>query len=147
MGRSTVSTPTRLSALADAYDLHGGAVYGLALRLVGDPDVAETLTEGAFATLRPETLDPARVRECLLIQVHRDAMKLLRERDTAPDPATFTGVTWVDCAGLPSGERSVITAAYGDGLTYHQIATRLGLEAAAVAAMMRNGLQRLAVGV
>ena len=50
------------SALAEVYRRHGGAVYGLARRVLGSDGRAEEVTQDVFVDLwhRPERFDPAR---------------------------------------------------------------------------------------
>ncbi len=50
------------SALAEVYRRHGGAVYGLARRVLGPDGRAEEVTQDVFVDLwrRPERFDPAR---------------------------------------------------------------------------------------
>ena len=49
-------------ALAEVYRRHGGAVYGLARRVLNDPAEAEDVTQEVFLRLwnEPDRYDPAR---------------------------------------------------------------------------------------
>ena len=48
-------------ALAEVYDVHASAVYGIALRITHDHGAAEDVTQDVFVELwqRPERFDPA----------------------------------------------------------------------------------------
>src|SRR3954454_14583923 len=69
-------------ALAEAYRRHGGAVFGLARRLLGDPAIAEELVQEVFLRLwnQPEKFDPARgsLRAYLLAHCHGRSVDVLR---------------------------------------------------------------------
>jgi RNA polymerase sigma-70 factor (ECF subfamily) len=51
-----------LDALGDAYDAHSPVVYGLALKITGDPAEAAEITQDVFVDLweRPFAFDPDR---------------------------------------------------------------------------------------
>jgi RNA polymerase sigma-70 factor, ECF subfamily len=70
------------SALAEAYDLHSGAVYGLLLRLLGQASAQEVLQD-VFLRLweAPERYDPARaaLRSFLLVMARSRALDRLRQ--------------------------------------------------------------------
>src|SRR6266850_2688035 len=69
-------------ALAEAYRRHGGAVFGLARRLLGDQATAEELVQEVFLRLwnQPEKFDPARgsLRAYLLAHCHGRSVDALR---------------------------------------------------------------------
>ncbi|MGH9057768.1 MAG: sigma-70 family RNA polymerase sigma factor, partial [Acidimicrobiales bacterium] len=70
------------SALAEVYRRHGGAVHGLARRVLGSESRAEEITQDVFVDLwrRPEVFDPARgsLRSFLLTVAHRRSVDVLR---------------------------------------------------------------------
>src|ERR1700758_1499232 len=69
-------------ALAEAYRRHGGAVYGLAKRVLQNPTDAEDVTQEVFLRLwnQPDRFDAARgsLRSFLLAQAHGRAVDAVR---------------------------------------------------------------------
>src|SRR5580698_1404919 len=69
-------------ALAEAYRRHGGAVYGLARRVLNNTAEAEDVTQEVFLRLwnQPDRFDPARgsLRSFLLAQSHARAVDAIR---------------------------------------------------------------------
>ena len=143
-------------ALAEAYRRHGGAVWALARRVIGDDHRAEEVCQTVFTDLwaAPERFDPARgsLRSWLLTQAHARSVDVVRaeaarrrrdERDaraarpgrgaTSRPPSTeLAWPTQVRRAldRLPAGERDPIVLAYFGGHSYRQAAEQLGLRRA-----------------
>jgi RNA polymerase sigma-70 factor (ECF subfamily) len=164
-------------ALAEAYRRHAGAVFGLAKRLLGNQPLAEEVVQEVFLRLwnDPGRYDPSRgtLRSYLLAQCHGRSVDLLRsegsrrlreERDarrTAEAGYDLEHEVWDMAAAdqvrravgaLPAAERSAIELAYFGGLTYREVAERLGEPEGTVKSRIRAGLRRLrselvAVGV
>src|SRR6516165_11664333 len=69
-------------ALAEVYRRHGGAVYGLARRVLNDATEAEDVTQEVFLRLwnQPDRFDPARgsLRSYRLAQTHGRAVDAVR---------------------------------------------------------------------
>src|SRR5690348_10784447 len=69
-------------ALAEVYRRHGGAVFSLARRVLGDNARAEEVTQEVFLLLwqQPDRFDPDRgsLRSFLLAATHGRAVDLLR---------------------------------------------------------------------
>ena len=155
-------------ALAEAYRRHAGAVFGLARRLLTDAARAEEVVQEVFLRLwnDPDRFDPARgtLRSYLLAQCHGRAVDLLRSdasrrrreendlRRTAEGGYDLEREVW-DLAladhvrealgHLPEGEREAIRLAYLGGLTYREVAARLGEPEGTVKSRIRSGLKRL----
>ena len=157
-------------ALAEAYRRHGGAVFGLARRLLNEPAMAEEIVQEVFVRLwnDPDKFDPARgsLRSYLLAQCHGRSVDLLRSetsrrrreendlRRTAEGGYDLEREVW-DLAladhvrdaldKLPEAEREAIRLAYLGGHTYREVAIMLDEPEGTVKSRIRSGLKRLRV--
>jgi len=155
-------------ALAEAYRRHGGAVFGLAKRVLHSAPEAEDVTQEVFLRLwnQPDRFDPARgsLRSYLLAQTHgravdavrssssrrlreaRDAMRRARSaydmQHEAWDLALADQVT-VAMGELPDEERRAIELAYFDGRTYREVARLLDQPEGTIKSRIRNGMRRM----
>lgn len=155
-------------ALAEVYRRHGGAVYGLARRVLQNATEAEDVTQEVFLRLwnEPDRFDPARgsLRSFLLAQAHgravdavrsTNARRLREARDavrTAEGAYDLQREAW-DLAladqvaramgALPDEERRAIELAYFDGHTYREVATLLDQPEGTVKSRIRNGMRRM----
>jgi RNA polymerase sigma-70 factor (ECF subfamily) len=160
-------------AFAVLYDRHGGAAYSLAHRIVGDPAVAEDVTQEAFLSVwrSGARFDPARgsVRSWTLGIVRNRAIDALRRSSTqAPkldldDEAVLEGQPAAELTDseairretsrrvrgalgeLPSEQSEVIGLAYFGGFTHSEIAEMLGMPLGTVKGRMRLGLEKIRV--
>jgi len=155
-------------ALAEAYRRHGGAVFGLAKRLLGDAAIAEELVQEVFLRLwdQPEKFDPSRgtLRAYLLAHCHGRSVDVLRsdasrrrreERDarrTAEAGYDVEHEVWDLTVAeqvrdavhqLPSVERAAIELAYFGGHTYREVAELLHEPEGTVKSRIRSGLRRM----
>ena len=158
-------------AFAVLYDRHGGAAYSLAHRIVGDPAVAEDVTQEAFLSVwrSGARFDAARgsVRSWTLGIVRNRAIDALR-RASSPAPKLDLDDEAV-LEGQPSGELTdseairretarrvrgalrelpqeqseVIGLAYFGGFTHSEIADMLGMPLGTVKGRMRLGLEKI----
>jgi RNA polymerase sigma factor (sigma-70 family) len=155
-------------ALGEVYDQYASFVYGLALRVIGDPRAAEDVSQDVFVCLweRPAAFDPDRgsLRTWLGTLAHRRAVDYVRreearrrrvERDaghavTAPDveelATALVAAERVRAALdlLPSDQRRAIQLAYFGGKTYRQVAVVLGIPEGTAKSRLRLGLRRIA---
>jgi RNA polymerase sigma-70 factor, ECF subfamily len=155
-------------ALAEVYRRHGGAVYGLARRVLNNTTEAEDVTQEVFLRLwnQPDRFDPNRgnLRSFLLTQSHARAVDAVRSlnsrrlreardaRHTATADYDMQHEVW-DLAladqvsralgELPDEERRAIELAYFDGHTYVEVAELLGQPEGTVKSRIRNGMRRM----
>ena len=155
-------------AMAEVFRRHGGAVFALAKRVLGDPARAEEIVQEVFVRLwnSPERFDPERgsLRSFLLAQTHGRAVDLLRSdtarRDREAREARAAAEAGYDLeheiwdmavaervreavALLPGDERRAIELAYFGGRTYREAAAELGAPEGTVKSRIRNGLKRM----
>ena len=155
-------------ALAEAYRRHGGAVYGLAKRVLNNPTEAEDVTQEVFLRLwnQPDRYDAARgsLRSYLLAQAHGRAVDAVRSSSsrraresreamrTAEAGYDMQHEVWdlavaeqvaAAMGELPEEERRAIELAYFDGHTYREVARLLGQPEGTVKSRIRNGMRRM----
>jgi len=154
-------------ALASLYDRYGRSAYGLALRIVRDPALAEdAVQEGFLAAWRAAPrFDAARAKAStwLLSLVHHKAVDLVRREEARPaqptaelpetvasDDVTRSALQAferqrIDAAldGLSTSQREVLVLAYFDGLTQTELAERLGEPLGTIKSRTHAALARL----
>jgi RNA polymerase sigma-70 factor, ECF subfamily len=153
-------------ALAELYDRFGHVAYGLALRVVRDPALAEDAVQEAFlavwrsaARFVPER---AKAGTWILTVVHRRAVDIVRREEprrtepleAAPQPsANLTeDEAWLRLQRtrvhealrrLPDQQREALELAYFGGFTQSELADRLGEPLGTIKSRMFTGLARL----
>jgi len=153
-------------ALAELYDRFGHVAYGLALRVVRDPALAEDAVQEAFlavwrsaARFVPER---AKASTWILTLVHRRAVDVVRReepRRTEPLEATpqpsanlTEDEAWLRLRRtrvqealrkLPDQQREALELAYFGGFTQSELADRLGEPLGTIKSRMFTGLARL----
>ena len=162
----------RQDALAEAYRRHGGAVFGLANRVVSDRTLAEEVVQEVFLRLwdAPDRFDAERgsLRSYLLAQCHGRSVDLIRSeqsrrnreerehRQRAEAGYDLEHEVWdltvaehvrEALAQLPDDERKAIELAYFAGHTYREVAELLGQPEGTVKSRIRSGLRRLRGGM
>jgi RNA polymerase sigma-70 factor (ECF subfamily) len=155
-------------ALAEVYRRHGGAVFGLARRVLNNQTEAEDVTQEIFLRLwnQPERFDPARgtLRSYLLTQAHARAVDVIRSLNSSRrreiNDAARTANAGYDVhreawdivlseevvralRDLPVEERRAIELAYFEGHTYVEVAEILDLPEGTVKGRIRNGMRRM----
>ncbi|MBD2388040.1 sigma-70 family RNA polymerase sigma factor [Cylindrospermum sp. FACHB-282] len=157
------------SALATLYDRYANLVYGLALKILRDPQAAEDLTQEVFLALwRHPNYNPARgsLSSFLITLTRSRAIDKLRSRGASlkfldrwsqqmssqpPTNNPFEQVSIEErsqkvrsaLAQLPENQRQVLAMAYYEGLSQTEIAQRLEAPLGTVKTRARQGLIKL----
>lgn len=158
------------AALSELFERHGGAVYGLARRIVADAQLAEEVLQDAFLRVARDAQNyrpsSAGVLPWLLRIARNAAIDVVRKRKRdrkANDPeildivadervtAALDGVELREfstevqraLAELPEGPRKAIDLAYFSGLSQSEIATKLGIPLGTAKTWVRSGLASL----
>jgi RNA polymerase sigma-70 factor (ECF subfamily) len=158
------------AALAALYDRYGGLVYTLALRIVGDAQLAQEVLQDTFLRCweRAERYDRARghlvawlmgVARNRAIDLLRSRAHQARLREQTPLPEAGTPreprqadstdavllrqVVGGALAALPAAQREAIELAYYGGLTQPEIAQMVDAPLGTVKTRTRDGLERL----
>ena len=155
------------AVLATLYDRHIRTALGLAYRITGDQETAEEAVQEAFLSLwrgagtyRP---DRGAVRTWLLTMVRNRSIDVLRAPArqphirsvedlplAAPDDPLQEAITAASGAAvraavatLPPDQRLTVELAYFAGLSYPEIAARMGVPLGTVKSRLRLALERL----
>jgi RNA polymerase sigma-70 factor (ECF subfamily) len=154
------------TALAELYDRYGRTAYGLALRVLRDPALAEDAVQEAFLTIwrtasrfMPEK---GRASTWILTLVHRRAVDAVRREqrrradslELAAEPSV-EGVeedAWLRLQRervqaalrlLPDAQREALELAYYGGFSQSELSERLGQPLGTIKSRMFTGLSRL----
>jgi RNA polymerase sigma-70 factor (ECF subfamily) len=152
-------------ALEQVYNQVGGAVKTTAWRVLRDEALAEDVVQEVFMTFwrQPERYDESRgsLRVFLVTMAHRKAVDIVRsesarlkreERDPRPVHPDIEEEVWALAVGdkvrtalleLGEGERQAISLAYLEGLSYVDVAKRLGAPEGTVKSRIRSGMKKL----
>jgi len=154
------------SALAELYDRYGRTAYGLALRVVRDPALAEDVVQEAFLAVwrSAPTFVPERGKAStwILTLVHRRAVDVVRREqrrradslERAPEPVSEGVVedAWLRLQRervqaalrrLPDAQREALELAYYGGFSQSELAERLGQPLGTIKSRMFAGLSRM----
>ena len=156
------------AAFEQLYELTSGAVYGMALRMLGDRETAAEVTQEVFVEVwrQANRFDPSRgsVMTWVTMIGHRRAVDRVR-RDRArtdrqeraarlsdapgasPSDEAIAGeertTVRAAVAALPPLQREALTLAYFGGHTYPEVAALLQIPIGTAKTRIRQGLQRL----
>jgi RNA polymerase sigma-70 factor (ECF subfamily) len=159
-------------ALSQLYDRYAPTVFGLARRIVGQPDAAEEVVQDVFAQIWREAPRYAAERGSVgawIVTVARaraiDRLRAMRARPdlgTAAEtpehrPLPFAGRSPEGAAisadearrvraaltSLPETQRQLVELAYYEGLTHQEIAQRTGAPLGTVKTRLRAALTSL----
>jgi RNA polymerase sigma-70 factor (ECF subfamily) len=161
------------AALEMLYDRYVRQCFGLALRLVGEPQLAEEIVQEVFLKLWAQpsrySAQKGQFISWLLSLVHHRSIDELRRKSRTevtletPDAGSVLNTepnqdpepgdqVWIAeqqravrraLASIPENQRQVLEMAYYGGLSQSEIATQLGQPLGTVKTRMRSGLQRL----
>lgn len=156
-------------ALESVFELYGGAVKAIALRVLRDEALAEDVTQDVFLAFwrAPHRYDAMRgsLRTYLVTMAHRRAVDTVRSevarsrreiRDPRAVEPTIDEEVWARSlsetvrealGSLSPDEREAITLAYMGGLSYAEVARRLGAPEGTVKSRIRVGMRKLAAAL
>jgi RNA polymerase sigma-70 factor, ECF subfamily len=157
------------TALEQLFAEVGGAVKAVAFRVLRDQVLAEDVVQDTFVTFwqAPEKFNADRgsLRSFLLTIAHRRAVDIVRSEvarsrreQTAPEPRqvdveeevwtrSLSRTVRAALSELADGEREAITLAYFGGLSYAEVARRLGQPEGTVKSRIRSGMRKLSVAL
>jgi RNA polymerase sigma-70 factor (ECF subfamily) len=148
-------------------DVYGPAVFGIARRVLADPNLAEEVAQDTFVALwrRPGAFDPERgtLRSFLLVVARNKAVDLVRREETRKratatllQEAFATSETLTQderiadraeiqaaLAQLSLVQREAIVLAYFGGRTYREVARELKIPEGTAKTRLRDGLVKL----
>ncbi len=148
-----------LRAFDSFYSRHSATAYGLALRIVKDPRLAEDALQEAFLDIwrSAERFDPCRGSAItwLFTLVHRRAVDVVRRQDRhrheqlnepdehRDDPGFADADSSPEAvrallAALPKRDRELLVWAHYEGLTQTEIAERAGIPLGTIKSRMFN---------
>ena len=157
------------AALSILFQRHGRLVYGLALKILANPQEAEDLTQEIFLTLwRKASTNPdcrffvrylvtiTRSRAIDKIRARTRQLKLVEKvgkmnNDVTPEPTPVEQASFAERSGriynalaqLPEKQRQVIELAYHQGLSQSEIAQQINIPLGTVKTCTRQGLLKL----
>lgn len=157
-------------ALEHVFQLYGGAVKSMALRVLRDEVLAEDVVQDVFVSFwrSPGKYDPQRgaLRTFLVTLAHRRAVDTVRSEEArfrreekVPQDHVASGVdeeVWTRTLSdavrtalddLSDPEREAITLAYFGGLSYVEVARRLDAPEGTVKSRIRSGMRKLSVSL
>lgn len=153
-------------ALAELYDRFGRVAYGLALRIVRDPALAEDAVQEGFLAVWHSAArfvaERAKASTWILTLIRRRAVDLVRKEqsrraeplDSAPQPSgdSIEDEAWLRLRRtlvqealkrLPDKQREALELAYYGGFTQSELADRLGEPLGTIKSRMFSGLAGL----
>ena len=150
-------------AMREAYERYGGAVYGVALRILRDRGLAEDATQRTFlnAWRAADRFDRSRDLEPWLFTIARraaiDVYRREKRHRTAelgdhdvsvlPESIEVAWAAWEvrkAIERLPEDERSVLHATHFAGLSHEEAAVHLGIPVGTVKSRSHRAYRRLA---
>lgn len=158
------------SAFEAVYDETADLVYGIARRIVVDPELAREVAQEVFLEVwrKADRYDPTRgsARTWVAVMTKRRAIDVVRASQASRDreeanpegvdlPGDPVGDVVVDTddrarvaaalTGLTDLQREALDLAFYGGLTHREVAGRLDVPLGTVKTRIRDGLQRLSL--
>lgn len=154
-------------ALLALYDRYSSRVYGLALKMLGEPMLAEEITQDVFLKLwsraRNYLAERGSFPTWLLAITRNTALDRIRLENRRPPAASEEeNESWIDqidsrsdpeearwrslkfaVQSLPADQQQVIDLAYFYGLSHSEIAEHTGLPLGTVKTRLRAGMEQL----
>ena len=157
------------AAFASLYDSYGAAAFGMAVKICNNRALAEDVVQEAFLSMwqRAARFDPERgsVAAYLFAAVHNKAVDAVRHEESlrrreegASELPTQTGseevveAAWIGVrrtevrtalTKLSDIQREALELAYFEGLTYSEVADKLGIPLGTAKTRLRDGMIRL----
>lgn len=161
------------AAFEALYDAVSPMVYGVARRIVVDPELASDVAQEVFVELWQHAARYDRTRGSALPWIatiahrravdrvrsanasrNRDLREGIRDYQESHDDVEDLAIVHADAQRarqaletLPDAQRQAISLAYYEGLTQHEVAERLGVPLGTVKTRIRDGLKRLRNGM
>ncbi len=162
------------AAFAELFDATSRRIYGLVLRIVGDPGFAEEIVQETYLQIwdradgfdrsqgsalgwmltiahrravdRVRSESAARRRDLRDAAMHRDGERDVAEEVVSTVDAERRSLDVRKCIdGLTGKQREAIELAYFDGRTYSQVAEHVGAALPTVKSRIRDGLRNLKI--
>lgn len=156
-------------ALESVFQKYGGAVKTMANRVLRNETLAEDVVQDVFVSFwkAPHKYDSNRgtLRTFLVTLAHRRSVDTVRSEEArfkreekVPDDVvpsideevwarTLSDSVRQALEGLNAGERDAISLAYFGGLSYVEVAERLGSPEGTVKSRIRSGMRKLSVAL
>lgn len=157
------------TAFEELFHAHGRAVKSVAARVLRDEALAEDVVQETFAGFWKTPLrfnsERGSLRSFLITVAHRRAVDMVRsevarsrreQRPPDPDHFDLEEEVWSRTISetvrealdeLAEGEREAISLAYLTGLSYVEVAQRLGQPEGTVKSRIRSGMRKLSVSL
>jgi RNA polymerase sigma-70 factor (ECF subfamily) len=172
MGKTRAMDLSDSAIFARVYDEHGPAVYGTALRVLGNPATAQDVAQDVFLRLwrRPAAFDArrgdlgaylrlmarsraldlwrsaqagGRATDRLKIASGRDEPRAHEQPDVRLEAGEDERTVRSALGALPEPQREAVVLAYWGGLTAEEIAARSGVPLGTAKSRVRLGLHRM----
>lgn len=153
-----------VTAFEALYDGYHRLVFGIALRMLGDPPLAEDITQAVFLKLwtAPDTFHGGSFAAWVSRVTRNRALDALRARAARPEAELPCGDMPLEgrfddevaarldgarvreaLAALPADQRTLIELGFFGGITHQELARRTGTPLGTVKTRIRTGLRSL----